>query len=229
MASLDDDERDGAEAEQSATMRGASSSGQERIFRSVRPSGPTPPARSADRGAQDRRVTGGRDGPGDPDARSVVHGPLPAPAPLPVPERVREAVVEPIGSPPVTKPEPAVPAGDDRPVPAEPERRGQEPAPARSTRSRVGAPRAGEQRGAGPVFRPDLIRSAGNGRVAGDDGPQRASAQDDLPADPADSAWDEVGRDEPSAMEALASLYPPPDGAEAQSSGKSRRRRLRRS
>jgi hypothetical protein len=231
-------ESDDAGAEWALTARQTrSSSGQERIFRpaptarTARPTGPVRPSPSTDRRTEDRRETEDRDGPAesaDRGERSVVHGPLPAPAPLPVPERVREAVVEPIGSPPVTRPEPAVPTGADQPAPADPPGPRPKPSLPRSIDGRTGAPRPGDQGRAGPVFRPDLIRSAGNGRPARASGPQAAPPDDDLQAAASSSAWDEEGPGEPSAMEALASLYPPPDEAESPPSAKGRRRRLRR-
>ncbi|MDQ3305760.1 MAG: septation protein SepH [Actinomycetota bacterium] len=238
MPSPGDGESDDASAEWALTARQTrSSSGQERIFRTAptartaRPTDPVPPSPSTDRRTEDRRETEDRDGPAesaDRGERSVVHGPLPAPAPLPVPERVREAVVEPIGSPPVTRPEPAVPTGADQPAPADPPGPRPKPSLPRSIDGRTGAPRPGDQGRAGPVFRPDLIRSAGNGRSARASGPQAAPPDDDLQAAASSSAWDEEGPGEPSAMEALASLYPPPDEAESPPSAKGRRRRLRR-
>jgi hypothetical protein len=159
--------------------------------------------------------------PPPPSPAPVVHGPLPPPAPIPVPERVREAVSEPIGSAHDTKPVPAVlDDADEPPFP----NRGANRAPARRD----------EPLRASPVFRPDLIRSAGGRATAavppvapsrnGDGGGGRqAPVPPPEPPDPKDSR-----EDGPLAMDTLAALYPPPSD-DSSAPEKIRRRRLRRS
>jgi hypothetical protein len=174
-------------------------SGSDRIFRGQRPS--PPPSRPS-------------------STPAVTHGPLPPPAPVPVPERIREAVSEPIGSSHPTEPVPTVldDAGETASPSQAPDQRNQ---PLRAS----------------PKFRHDLIQPAGKGKRAepadeltrngGARGGTRATRRAPEPREspePPDPSGEE---DAPSAMETLASLYPPPS-TDSSASGKGRRRGLRR-
>lgn len=205
--------------------------------RQLRPA-PSRPAQDQNRifrSAGVRAGTGRRNAPPSPAAVSAseggagvgVHGPLPSPAPVPVPERVREAINEPIGAPPTAE-VPAIAGGapsavDLEEVPDD---------------NRPGSRRAGQKGGgANPVFRPDLMRSGERGGAAAADDPWdrpsfgQAPVTADLAPWGAPRAADAPASDvssEPSAMDSLASLYPPPGDEANQPTPKSRRRRLRR-
>jgi hypothetical protein len=138
-----------------------------------------------------------------------------------VPDRVREAVSEPIGSAHDTKPVPAVlDDADEPPFP----NRGANRAPARRD----------EPLRASPVFRQDLIQSAGGRATAAvpPDAPSRNGEGRDGRQAPAPSpeppAPEDSREDGPSAMDTLAALYPPPSD-DSSAPEKTRRRRLRRS
>ncbi len=212
---------DPAEDRPEAPVRATrNASGQDRIFRASRstPRVSAAPGAAATGAAASGAASAARPaGPDDAPERPAVHGPLPAPAPVPVPERVREATVEPIGSPPSLSAEAVAPDADS--AAAEGDTPGSRRRSTRAAGGRTSGGRtSGGRRGDQPVFRPELIRSAGDERPAGDGADDRWAGGEGGDEQP-----------EPSAMEALACLYPPPESAESPSPGKGRRRRLRRS
>ncbi|CAN5774754.1 hypothetical protein BH24ACT2_BH24ACT2_17290 [soil metagenome] len=159
-----------------------------------------------------------------PSPAPLAHGPLSPPAPIPVPERVREAVSEPIGSAHDTGRVPAV--LDDANDADEP--------PSQTRKSNRAPTRRDQPLRVSPVFRPDLIQSAGGpattavppyapSRNGEGGGGRQAPAPSPEPPAPPDSR-----EDGPSASDTLAALYPPPSD-DSSAPEKNRRRRLRRS